>query len=63
MKEKMTQSECKEEFIKLLNHFMARIDEIDKATPWSVSEPDWWMEMMDYKTKAYDTIIARSKKS
>ena len=25
------------------------IDEIDKETPWSEIEPDWWLDMMELR--------------
>ena len=28
---------------------LRKIDEIDRATPWQETEPEWWLRMMDVR--------------
>lgn len=46
-----TQEECKAlwESIKNNRPTLEEINNIDKATPWSNTEPSWWLEMMEVK--------------
>ena len=39
-----------EKYKQLLTEIIAKIDEIDKETPWRISEPKWWLKMMDLRT-------------
>jgi len=41
-----TQSECRERWLALKAEFLAEVNKIDNDTPWSNSEPGWWLEMM-----------------
>ena len=51
MKTTYTQTECKAiwESIKNNRPTLDEIDDIDAKTPWSNTEPKWWMEMMDFR--------------
>jgi hypothetical protein len=39
----------------------ARINEIDKETPWSETEPEWWLQMMEVQ-KLINKNIRNNKK-
>ena len=41
----MTQDECKAVWEELKKETLKKIREIDKETPWSCCEPEWWLEM------------------
>lgn len=43
----MSQTDAKKKWDVLKEHILNQIDEIDKETPWSASEPPCWLEMMD----------------
>ena len=43
----MTQDECKQRFFELCEEFSKNITEIDNQTPWSETEPSWWLEMRE----------------
>ncbi len=30
----------------MLNFFLNEIVQVDEKTPWTESEPDWWLDMM-----------------
>ncbi len=42
-----TQLSCQQAWEKLRAEFIEQVAAIDKMTPWSTVEPDWWCEMMD----------------
>ena len=52
------QNKRKVEFLNLLEDFIKKSEIIDKETPWSVSEPSWWLKMTDIQK---DCIEARKK--
>ena len=36
--------------------FVAELSRIDKAVPWSETEPEWWLDMADLKRKVREVI-------
>lgn len=34
-----------------------KIRVIDKETPWQPTEPEWWVEMMEIRSKAFDAVL------
>ena len=38
-----------EEFLTQLEIFIAQIDSIDKKVPWQITEPEWWLKMMNLR--------------
>ncbi len=39
--------DLKQQFITELVQFLTKLDKIDNQTPYSVTEPAWWIEMSD----------------
>lgn len=37
---------------------LATIRKIDDDTPWSITEPQWWLDMMSYQTRLYEALEA-----
>jgi len=52
----------RERWIALRAQFLAEIDAIDKATPWSEVEPDWWLEMANAR-RSVDPLPLREVRS
>ena len=50
------QSEARNEFLKECAAFVEKINVIDKQTPWSDSEPSWWLDMMAMRDAALTAI-------
>lgn len=42
-----TQDDCKREFAAAMMSLSQKLDEIDRKTPHSLSEPEWWLRMME----------------
>jgi hypothetical protein len=53
-----TQAECKSKFELACASFVAEIDEIDADTPWSDTEPYWWLKMMEIRHICYEVASA-----
>ena len=54
MKKELTQDDCRLLYVKLLDEFLEKIEKIDKATPWSEREPEWWCNMNDLQRNLYE---------
>lgn len=39
-----------------INSILQQITEIDLATPWSESEPEWWLEMSNKQQAIYKLL-------
>jgi hypothetical protein len=46
-----SRSDCSAAWETLRQEFIDRVKAIDAATPWSNTEPRWWLEMMDMQTR------------
>lgn len=44
----------RQRFVAEMKAIISKIDIIDKETPWQNSEPEWWLEMMEIRKKAFD---------
>lgn len=53
----------KEKFQTELNNFIEVIDKIDKETPWSVVEPDWWVDMIEIRQLCHKVLSKHKSKS
>ena len=48
-----TQHECRDEFLKALGEFAAKIQRIDQETPADpITEPGWWVQMKSIQRSA-----------
>lgn len=56
MRNDKDQSQCKNDYIKVLINYIKQIDIINSETPWSASEPSWWNEMMISQRHAQDLL-------
>lgn len=52
-----THTQCKEKLIDLLKYTLNQIDEIDSETVYSITEPNWWLEMQDLKREINKSLI------
>lgn len=52
MPKELTQEDCRKLFVEELERLMTSIDAIDRITPWSEREPEWWCRMMDIRSLA-----------
>jgi len=50
-----TQNECKEKWLELRQRILDEIKALDKETPWSESEPKWWLEMRQVQKEIIKT--------
>lgn len=52
----MAQTELtpRQKFLVEMSNLITVLDAIDKETPWQHVEPEWWLEMMDIRKKAFD---------
>ena len=50
-------------FEKMLDYIVEESEKIDKDTPWSEREPNWWLLMMEVQRSAIDIkgILEQSK--
>lgn len=48
-----TQENCKNQFLVILEDQIKDIELIDKATPYTYSEPEWWLDMMEIQKLMY----------
>lgn len=48
------------QFNALCAEMLARIDAIDKATPWQETEPRWWLAMMNVQRAVINASKARA---
>lgn len=46
----------RQKFVAEMQSVISKIDAIDKETEWRPSEPEWWLEMMDIRRKAFDAV-------
>ena len=53
-----SQDEAKRRFIELCKEFNTRSKEIDSITPWSESEPQWWLDMMEIRRRTQRALDA-----
>ena len=42
---------------------LVTIREIDDDTPWSITEPQWWLDMMSYQARLYQALEANNASS
>lgn len=42
----------REEFKKLLEEILSRVEKIDALVEWSISEPEWWLMMSSLERQA-----------
>ena len=45
-----------QKFIDMCKEFIKQIDEIDRDTPWSQIEPQWWLDMMKIRRQVQQAI-------
>lgn len=50
-----TQNDCAQEFRQALLEFENKLDQIDEDTPWSETEPKWWVRMMTIRSTVHAT--------
>jgi hypothetical protein len=50
-----TQADCKKEFSTALSAFISECRRINAETPYSPTEPKWWLEMMALEHEATKT--------
>jgi hypothetical protein len=46
----------RQKFVSEMQSIISKIDAIDKETPWQHVEPEWWLEMMGIRKKAFDAV-------
>jgi hypothetical protein len=46
----------RQKFVSEMQSIISKLDAIDKETPWQHVEPEWWLEMMDIRQKAFDAV-------
>lgn len=51
-----TQDQCRQMAVEAMEAFKAQIDEIDSETPWSASEPGWWLSMQNIRGDVFRFI-------
>ncbi len=51
--------EMEAQYIELLIKLLIDIDDLDKQTPWHEFEPRWWLEMMEFRVLAADSLKNR----
>lgn len=44
-----TQSQCRADFEAEVRRSLEVVQKIDDETPWSNSEPEWWLELSDLR--------------
>jgi hypothetical protein len=49
---KPTQDDCRFEFVEELLNLTERLEAIDRKTPHSTVEPEWWLRMMEMHRQA-----------
>jgi hypothetical protein len=49
---KRTQNNCKMDFAAAMVSLAHRLEQIDKSTPHSEVEPEWWLRMMEMRRTA-----------
>ena len=47
-----TQKRCRMDFAAAMIELANRLEEIDKSTPHSEAEPEWWLRMMEMHRSA-----------
>ena len=52
----MENLKAKQKFIEEMVAIVSKLEIIDKETVWQPVEPEWWLEMMDIKKKAFAAI-------
>lgn len=58
-----SQDEAKRRFIEFCKEFNTRSKEIDSITPWSESEPQWWLDMMEIRRRTQRAVDAATPPS
>jgi hypothetical protein len=46
----------RQKFVREMQSIISKLDAIDKETPWQHVEPEWWLDMMDIRKKAFDAV-------
>lgn len=46
----------RQKFVSEMKPIISKLDAIDKETPWQHTEPEWWLEMMEIRQKAFNAM-------